>query len=76
MNKNDSKLTFKEVTENLAYVQVWWNGRKVYDDYTGKGATLEDLHRFEEKYNDKLVYTMFIRIVDFHHCILIVEGQV
>lgn len=70
----NSSLTFKEVTEGLAYVQVWWNGKKVFDDYDD-GATLAELHQFEEKYNEKKVYSMYVEVVEFHHCIIEVEGE-
>lgn len=70
----NSELTFKEVAEGLDYIQVWWNNKKVYDDYNGD-SSLEELRLFEDKYNNKLVYSMFIDIVSFHHCILKVEGE-
>lgn len=72
----DSELTFGEISKDLLYVQVWWNGIKVYDDYDSDDSTLEDLNKFEEKYNDMIVYSYYVEIVDFHHCILEVEGQV
>lgn len=71
---SDSELTFKEVAENLAYVQVWWNGKKVYDDYDDE-SDLETLKAFEAEYNNKIVHSMYIEIVEFHHCIIEVEGE-
>lgn len=70
----ESSVTFKEATEGLAYVQVWWNGKKVFDDYNDD-AGLEDLRNFENKYNEKIVYSMYVEVVDFHHCIIEVEGE-
>lgn len=71
---SDSSLTFKEMAEELAYVQVWWNGKKVFDDYNDD-VSLEDLHEFEDKYNEKIVYSMYVEVVEFHHCIIEVEGE-
>ena len=70
----NSSLTFNELYDDFGYVQVWWNGIKVYDDYDDE-STLEDLNQFKEKYGDKKVYSTYIEIVEFHHCILEVEGE-
>lgn len=70
----NSELTFNELTKDLLYVQVWWNGNKVYDDYEGE-TTLNELHQFEEKYGGKIVYSMYVEVVEFHHCIIEVEGE-
>lgn len=70
----ESSVTFKEATEGLAYVKVLWNGKKVFDDYYDC-ASLEDLRNFENKYNEKIVYSMYVEVVDFHHYIIEVEGE-
>lgn len=69
-----SELTFKDLTENLAYIKVYWNDKLVYNDEEGE-ATTEEFHTFQERYNDKIVYEMNIRIVEWHHCVLEVIGE-
>lgn len=70
----NSELTFEELSKELNYTQVWWNKKKVFDDYDGD-SSIEELRSFEEKYGNKIVYSMFIEVVEFHHCILKVEGE-
>lgn len=70
----NSNLTFNELYENFPYIQVWWNGKKVYNDYDGD-ASIEDLHKFEEKYGNKIVYSTYIEVKEFHHVIIEVEGE-
>ena len=70
----NSKLRFKELTDGLNYIKVMWNGKIVYDDYYGD-SSIEDLRNFENKYEDKVVYSMYIEVVEFHHCTLEVEGE-
>lgn len=70
----NSELTFEELSKELDYTQVWWNKKKVFDDYDGD-SSIEELRSFEEKYGNKIVYSMFIEVVEFHHCILKVEGE-
>ena len=71
----NSELTFKDLTKDLLYVQVWWNGKKVFDDFEGE-TTLNELYQFEEKYGGKIVYSMYVEVVEFHHCIVKVKGEV
>ena len=74
MSKKQSELTFKGLTENLSYIKVYWNDKLVYDDEEGE-ITLEELENFKKLYNNKLVYEMDIKIVQWHHCILKVKGE-
>ena len=36
---------------------------------------LEDLRKFQAKFNEKVIYSAQVDIVQFHHCILHVEGE-
>ena len=72
--KKKSALTFKDLTESLAYVKVIWNGKVVYDDEFGEG-TSEDLDIFQLEYNGKIVYGGKFEITGFHHIILDIEGE-
>lgn len=74
MKKNKSEFTFKEFAENLGYIKVIWNGKVVYDDEFGDG-TLEDLEKFQLKYNNKIIYSGKFEVADFHHFILDIEGE-
>ena len=46
----------------------------VYDD--NYIDTLEQYQAFKNAYKDKIVYEFYVKIVEFHHCILEVEGEV
>lgn len=71
-----SEITFKEVCENLSYSKVVWNGKVVYDDTTDiEGATYEELVKFKDTYNDKIIYAMILQVTDFHHFIIDVIGE-
>lgn len=74
MKKNKSEFTFKEFAENLGYIKVIWNGKVVYDDEFGD-STLEDLAKFQLKYNNKIVYSGKFKVADFHHTILNIKGE-
>ena len=74
MGRKDSKLTFGELTENLAYIKIIWNKEIIYDDEIGD-ETPEHLHEIENKYKDKIVYEMNIKVTQFHHCILTIKGE-
>ena len=73
-NRKISSITFGELTENLTYIKIIYNGEVIYDNMTGE-ETLEHLTEVGEKYNDKIVYEMNIKICQFHHCILTIEGE-
>lgn len=72
--RKQSELTFGELTENLAWIKIIYNGEVIYDDYDGE-ETVESVRRIEEAYKDKIVYRMDVRIVDWHHCILTIRGE-
>lgn len=85
-----SELTFNELTKDLAYIQVYWNGHLIYDDPILDQDTLEK--EFTKKYRDthfglsglkyikrnyghRKVYQMNVTITEFHHCILSIIGE-
>ena len=74
MKKNKSELTFKDFAENLGYIKVIWNSKVVYDDEFSDG-TLEDLAKFQLKYNNKIIYKGKFKVADFHHTILNIKGE-
>ena len=85
-----SDLTFNDLTKDLAYIQVYWNGHLIYDDPILDNDTLEK--EFTKKYRDthfgvsglkyiqrnyghRKVYQMNIIVTEFHHCILSITGE-
>jgi len=94
MSKQISELTFNELTKDLAYVKVIWNGKVIFDDqldawfpsdkefykfygrkYVDSHFGLKGLEYIKEHYGEKHVYSMYMRVVDFHHCELYIEGE-
>ena len=73
MNKYSS-LTFGELTENLAYVKIIYNGKVIYNDKTGD-ETLEHLKQIEAEYKNKIIYKMNVIVTQYHHCILKIKGE-
>ena len=69
-----SELTFRELTENLAFIKIIYNGEVIYDDMTGE-ETLEHLNEVLDTYENKCIYEMNIKVVEFHHCILTIKGE-
>lgn len=74
MKKIKSSVTFKDIGEHVAYIQVFWNGVLVYDDIEGE-ATPEELENFKLKYNEKTIYEIHMKVEGFHHFILEVKGE-
>ena len=70
---NNSTLTFNDLTQNLPFIKVSWNGIVVYDDTAEPGEY--DLGSFFLVYGDKVVYEMDVKVVDFHHCEIIIIGE-
>lgn len=86
-----SELTFKEVAGHLGYIKVVWNGKVVFDDtlflvsddleeqfgfdYCNKHFGINGLNYFQEHYNNKKVYSMYVIVTQFHHCELFIEGE-
>jgi hypothetical protein len=73
--EKQSMLTFGELTKNLLYVKIIYNGKLIYDDTTDEGETIKHLHEIERSYDKKKVYEMTIKVINFHHCELIIEGE-
>lgn len=74
MMKKQSSVTFSDMFDKTGYIQVWWNDRLVYDDIDSDG-TIEDLRKFQVEFNNKIIYSAQVHIVQFHHCILSIEGE-
>ena len=72
--KHNSTVTFEELTRNLAFVKIIYNGKTIYDDVVGE-ETPEHLLQIQKEYANKVVYRMKIKIVHFHHCILNIKGE-
>ena len=70
-----SELTFDELTANLAFVKVIYNGKVIYDDTTDEGETPYSLYSMRVLYGKKIVYSMKVDVVDFHHCVLTIKGE-
>ena len=78
MRKNDSELTFKELTKNLAYLKIIWNGEVIWEDATNGDdgwQSYESMCKIREQYANKIVYEMNIKIIQSHHCILDIKGE-
>lgn len=73
MNLDNSTLTFKDLTKHLNYIKVIWNDKKIYDD--DEINSYQDFLDFERKIKDKIIYSMNIIVVEFHHCILVIQGE-
>ena len=72
----ESNLTFNEITGNLPWIKVVWNGQVVYDDtIDANRATIDDYNYVQKHLGDKKVYSMKIVVVQYHHCELYVEGE-
>lgn len=72
--KKYSSLTFGELTENLAYIKIIYNGKVIYDDETGN-ETFEHLKQIEDGYKNKVIYKMNVIVTHYHHCILKIKGE-
>lgn len=84
-----TELTFGEVTENLNYIKVVWNGTVIFDDsladventshysksYLNKVTGIEGITYVTEHYYNKKIYSMYMRVVASHHCELYIEGE-
>ena len=72
--EKQSSLTFGKLTKNLAYVKIVWNGKVIFDDHYDTDSFYHLLD-VQSDYNNKIVYEMNVKIVDFHHCILTIKGE-
>ena len=74
-----SQITFNDIKDTFAYVRVVWNGEIAFDDYLETGSYSEfnglEITEFEEKYGNKKIYSLYARVVDFHHFELYIEGE-
>ena len=79
MNSIRSEVTFNDIKDAFAYTKVIWNGETVYDDYLETGIYSEfdgtEITEFEEKYGNRKIYSLYARVVDFHHFELYIEGE-
>lgn len=73
MKRIYSNLTFKELTKDLAFIKVFWNNKLVYDDTDW--LPLISLDDLMDKYGDKVVYKIKLKVVEFHHCIIWIKGE-
>lgn len=72
--KNYSSLTFAELTKDLAFIKIKYNGEVIYDDLVGQ-ETIDHLKEIQTAYANKKIYTMKIKVVQGHHCILNIKGE-
>lgn len=70
----NSSITFGELAENLSFIKVIWNGQTVYDD-DNDFYDIFKLNEFYKCVKNKIVYSMNIIITQWHHCILVVQGE-
>ena len=77
--KEKSQITFNDIKDTFAYIKVIWNGEDVFDDYLETGLYSEfngtEITKFEEKYGNKKIYSLYARVVEFHHFELYIEGE-
>lgn len=68
-----SELTFYELTKDLPFIKVIWNGKIIYDDTTdAEPISLDPLYK---EYGKKIVYGMKLKVVSYHHCELDIRGE-
>lgn len=71
-----SELTFKDVVpKDLGWIKIIWNNKVIYDDELGN-ETLESTQRIEQLISNKKVYSLKLTVVQFHHCILDIQGGI
>lgn len=69
----NSSLRFKDFAlEYQSFIRIVWNGKEIYNDET---ASKKTIHLIEQTYGSKIVYSMYVQIVQFHHCELYIEGE-
>lgn len=71
--KKDSNLTFNDLTTELSFVKVKWNGKVVLDEFGWLNEA--NLDKFYHEYGNRYVYSMAIKIVANHHCELKIKGE-
>lgn len=84
--KDTSQITFNDIKDTFAYIKVVWNGDVIFDDdldsdigtkvsYIKTHTGLSGIKYIEEKYGNKKIYSLYARVVDFHHFKLYIEGE-
>lgn len=66
-----SELTFENFI-NLMYTKIVWNGKVIFDE---NDKTKRNWQKVEKKYKNKVVYSLYAFVKDFHHVELYIEGQ-
>ena len=86
MNNIRSEITFNDIKDAFAYTKVIWNGDEIFDEYLdsdiGTRVSYIESHTgssgikyIEENYGNKKIYSLYARVVDFHHFELYIEGE-
>lgn len=81
-----SEVTFNDIKDTFAYTKVIWNGDEIFDDnldsdigtpvsYIKTHTGLSGIKYIEEKYGNKKIYSLYARVVEFHHFELYIEGE-
>lgn len=85
-----SQITFNDIKGAFAYTKVIWNGEVAWDDgycngeydlygitksWLKKHTGVEGLKYLEKNYGNKKIYSLYARVVDFHHFELYIEGE-
>lgn len=83
---NTSQITFNDIKDAFAYIKVIWNGDVIFDDdldsdigtkvsYIKTHTGQTGIKYIEENYGNKKIYSLYARVVDFHHFELYIEGE-
>lgn len=76
MSEPYSTLKFKDFAiEFGSFIKLYWNDKLIWDDEAEHADPVDDLKKIDEKYGNKLVYSMFVRVVQFHHTELYIHGE-
>lgn len=70
----ESSLTLEDLANELAFTKIIYNGEIIFDDEDGY-ETSTSLMEMWNKYKNKIVYEMNVRVVHFHHCVLNIKGE-
>ena len=86
MDTARSEVTFNDIKDAFAYIKVVWNGEVIFDDdldsdigtkvsYIKTHTGLSGINYIEEKYGNRKIYSLYARVVEFHHFELYIEGE-
>lgn len=81
-----SEVTFNDIKDAFAYIKVIWNGDVIFDDdldsdigtkvsYIKTHSGQTGIKYIEENYGNRKIYSLYARVVDFHHFELYIEGE-